>query len=94
MAIYATQSFRFNFLRDICGIQKNITTKLARTTAGVYLLNHDVPIETVSRILGHSNTTTTRAFYAKIMPDKVLADVSMINAVSDAYMQCRNPFGK
>lgn len=81
-------------LGDICGIQKNITTKLARTTAGVYLLNHDVPIETVSRILGHSNTTTTRAFYAKIMPDKVLADVSMINAVPDAYMQCRNPFDK
>lgn len=66
-------------LGDICNIGKNLTTKMARTTAAVYLLNNNVPIETVSRILGHSNTTTTRAFYAKIMPDKVLKDIQEMN---------------
>lgn len=55
----------------ICGIKKYLTTHTARHTfATTVTLEHDVPIETVSQMLGHKSIRTTQ-LYAKITQKKV-----------------------
>lgn len=55
-------------------ITKRLTTHVARHTCGTYLLNKGVPLETVARVLGHSNTNMTR-HYARLLGKKVVSDV-------------------
>ncbi len=57
------------------GIQKNLTTHVGRKTYGTLLLNKDVPIETVSNLLGHSSIKITQQHYAKVLHKKVAKDV-------------------
>ena len=55
----------------ICGIKKNLTTHVARHTfATTVTLEHDVPMETVSQMLGHKSIKTTQ-IYAKVTQRKV-----------------------
>lgn len=66
---------RFNgYLKEIaivCGIKKHLTTHTARHTfATTVTLEHDVPIETVSQMLGHKSIRTTQ-IYAKVTQRKV-----------------------
>lgn len=63
-------------IADICGITKKMTTHTARHTfATTVTLTNGVPIETVSRMLGHKNLKTTQ-HYAKILDIKVSEDMS------------------
>ncbi|AVR47211.1 recombinase [Christiangramia fulva] len=60
---------------DICKIQKNLTFHLARHTfATTITLSNGVPIESVSKMLGHKNLKTTQ-HYAKILDQKVSQDM-------------------
>jgi len=60
---------------DICGIKKNLTFHLARHTfATTTTLGKGVPIETVSKMLGHTNIETTQ-IYARITNDKISNDM-------------------
>lgn len=60
---------------DLCGIHKNITFHLARHTfATTTTLAKGVPIETVSKMLGHTNIETTQ-IYARITNDKIRKDM-------------------
>ena len=53
-------------------INKNLTHHTARKTfASTVLLNNDIPIEVVSKLLGHSKITTTQEYYAEVMPEKL-----------------------
>jgi len=62
-------------IADTCGIQKTLTTHVARHTfATTVTLTNGVPIETVSRMLGHRNLKTTQ-HYAKILDQKVSEDM-------------------
>jgi site-specific recombinase XerD len=55
----------------ICGVKKHLTTHMARHTfATTITLEHDVPIETVSQLLGHKSIKTTQ-IYAKVSQKKV-----------------------
>lgn len=66
---------------DICGIQKTLTTHLARHTfATTITLSNGVPIETVSKLLGHKNIRTTQ-HYAKILDLKVSKDINALKSV-------------
>ena len=57
------------------GIHKALSFHIARHTfATTITLNNDVPIETVSKMLGHSNIKTTQ-IYAKILQKKVCSDM-------------------
>lgn len=60
---------------DICKIKKNLTFHLARHTfATTITLSNGVPIESVSKMLGHKNLKTTQ-HYAKILDQKVSQDM-------------------
>ena len=62
-------------IADLCGINKNLTTHLARHTfATTVTLTNGVPIESVSKMLGHTSITTTQ-HYAKIIDRKVSDDM-------------------
>lgn len=54
------------------GIQKYLTTHIGRKTAGTYLLNNDVPMTTVSKILGHRSVKTTEKIYAHLLDETIL----------------------
>lgn len=54
-------------IADLCGIKKNLTFHLARHTfATTVTLSNGVPIESVSKMLGHKNLQITQ-HYAKIL---------------------------
>lgn len=59
------------------GITKTLTSHVARHTFGTYLINRDIPIETVSRAMGHSNIKMTQ-HYAKLLGRKVVDDMSKL----------------
>lgn len=64
---------------DLCGITKNITFHLARHTfATTMTLAKGVPIETVSKMLGHTNIITTQ-IYARITNDKIGRDMQVLS---------------
>ncbi|WP_017259793.1 site-specific integrase [Pedobacter arcticus] len=63
---------------DLCGVHKNVTFHIARHTfATTVTLLNGVPIETVSKMLGHTNIKTTQ-HYAKILDIKVSADMKTL----------------
>lgn len=62
-------------IADVCGIKKNLTFHLARHTfATTTTLAKGVPIETVSKMLGHTNIETTQ-IYARITNNKISNDM-------------------
>lgn len=62
-------------LADICGIPKNLTTHTARHTfATTVTLSNGVPIESVSKMLGHKKLQTTQ-HYARVLDIKVSEDM-------------------
>lgn len=65
---------------DVCGITKNLTFHLARHTfATTVTLAKGIPIETVSKMLGHTNIQTTQ-IYARITNEKISKDMRGLSA--------------
>ena len=71
-------------IADLCGIKKNITFHCLRHSfASLITLEAGVPIETISRMLGHSDITTTQV-YARVTPKKLFEDMDKyIEATKD-----------
>ena len=71
-----------NILQTIgkqCGFKIKLTFHVARHTFSTSLtLAKGMPIETVSRILGHTNIKTTQ-IYAKITNEKVSRDMELLS---------------
>jgi len=67
-------------ITDVCGIKKNLTFHIARHTfATTVTLSNGMPIETVSKLLGHSRISTTQ-IYAKVIERKVSDDMQKLRA--------------
>jgi site-specific recombinase XerD len=65
-------------MADVCGIHKNLTYHLARHTfATTVTLNNNVPIESVSKMLGHKSLKQTQ-HYAKVLNKKVSEDMQVL----------------
>ncbi len=65
-------------IADLCGINMNLTFHIARHTfATTVTLSNGVPIESVSKMLGHKNLKTTQ-HYAKILDRKVGEDMKAL----------------
>ena len=67
-------------IADCCGIHKELTFHIARHTfATTVTLSNGVPIESVSKMLGHKKIQTTQ-HYAKILDKKVSIDMNLLRA--------------
>lgn len=65
-------------IADLCNIHKNLTFHLARHTfATTVTLSNGVPIETVSKMLGHTNIETTQ-IYARVVNEKMSKDMNIL----------------
>jgi site-specific recombinase XerD len=65
-------------IADVCEINKELTFHIARHTfATTITLSNGVPIETVSKMLGHTNLKTTQ-HYAKILDKKISNDMMIL----------------
>ena len=66
-------NLRLKVLAVAAKIKRPITSHWARHTAAMMWLNKGVPVEIVSRMLGHSNVKITQAVYAHIL-DQTIVD--------------------
>lgn len=65
-------------IADLCAIEKNLSSHLARHTfATVVTLANGVSIESVSKMLGHSNLNTTK-IYARMLDSRVLEEMQLL----------------
>lgn len=67
-------------IAQFANIKKPISTHYARHTAACLALNNGVRIETVSRMLGHSNIKTTQ-IYAKMLTEEVEKAYEQVQSV-------------
>lgn len=80
-----------NRLRLLYSIPKSFALLLAfhmgrHTFGSLITLEAGVPIETISKMLGHTNLTTTQ-LYAKVTPKKLFDDMDIfIKATSDMIL--------
>ena len=67
-------------IADLCEINKDLTFHIARHTfATTVTLSNGVPLETVSKMLGHTNLKTTQ-HYAKILDRKISEDMMILKS--------------
>lgn len=67
-------------IADTCGIDKPLTFHIARHTfATTVTLGNGVPIETVSKMLGHKSLKQTQ-HYAKILDNKISLDMQILRS--------------
>jgi site-specific recombinase XerD len=65
-------------IADLCDIRKNLSTHTARHTfATTVTLTHGVSMEAVSKMLGHSNITTTKQ-YARIVDTLIIDEMKKV----------------
>jgi integrase len=78
-------------IADACDITKKMTFHTARHTfATTVTLSNGVPIETVSKMLGHRNLKTTQ-HYAKILDLKVSEDMSKLRSRLSTKSETTSP---
>ena len=73
-----TVNIHLKKIARLCGIQKTLTYHMARHTfASQMTLSEGVSIESVSKMLGHSQIKTTQV-YAETSPERVFLDIEKI----------------
>ena len=83
LPVYSNQKTN-KYLKEIAvelGIKKTLTFHVARHTfATTVTLSNGVPIETVSKLLGHTKLSTTQ-IYARVLEHKVSADMGKLKNI-------------
>ncbi len=83
LPVYSNQKMNIYIkeIASICEITKKLTCHVARHTfATTVTLSNGVPIETVSKLLGHSKLSTTR-IYARVLEHKVGKDIAQLQNI-------------
>lgn len=82
LPVYSNQKTN-NYLKEIasqCKIPKKLSFHVARHTfATTITLSNGVPIETVSKLLGHSKLSTTQ-IYARVIDQKIGEDMDLLQS--------------
>jgi integrase len=65
-------NYKLKVVADASGLDKPITSHMGRRTAGSVWLNSGIPIEVVSKCLGHSSIAMTQRAYAKILDTTIV----------------------
>lgn len=77
-------------IAQICGIEKNLSWHISRHTMATEIcLTNGMPIETLSKLLGHTNIKTTQ-IYAKITNEKVSRDMDALSGKLNDIDQFRD----
>lgn len=77
--VYQKCNRTITIIATLCGIEKHVTWHIARHTfATTVCLSNDVPIETLSKMMGHTSIRTTQ-IYAKITEEKINRDMGMLS---------------
>lgn len=79
-------NIRLNVLADAVGLDRHITSHMGRHTFAVRCLNHGVSIETLARMMGHSDIKTTQ-IYARILDETVESAFDGLRAELDRSAQ-------
>ena len=75
----STMNHYLKRIASICGIDRRLVFHSGRHTYATEItLSHGIPLETVSRMLGHSRIETTQ-IYAKVTDDKIGSDTNDLN---------------
>lgn len=69
-------------LAGLVGLQKRLTSHVARRTAATNYLNKGAALESVSAMLGHTNTQVTQKHYTKTSSERVVGDFDKIVTLS------------
>ena len=70
---------RIKKVAAMCSIKKRVSFHVSRHSWAVLALEYGMPIESVSKILGHTNITTTQIF-AKVTSTKLDHDISVFES--------------
>ncbi|MCR9066626.1 MAG: site-specific integrase [Cytophagales bacterium] len=78
-------NFYLKEIAEACGLKKNLTFHMARHTfATTVTLSNGVPIETVSKLLGHSKIASTQV-YARVIERKVSEDMEILRRKIEGF---------
>jgi len=63
-------------IAEIIGIEKNLTTHVGRKTFTNNMINEQVfSLDTVARMLGHTNAKTTIAYYGSVSENRLICEL-------------------
>ena len=66
-----------NEIGFLAGVKGNLSYHQSRHTFGTLLLSAGIPIESISKMMGHTNISTTQV-YAKVTDDKISEDMDRL----------------
>lgn len=82
-----------SYLADIASlakVKKHLTTHIARHTFATMSLRNHVPLETISKMLGHSDIQTTQ-IYAKMVDEAISEDMQKMRSKFDKMEDAVTP---
>ena len=87
MPEYPTVLYHLKKIDRQCELDKGLSYHMSRHTfASLITLSEGVPIETVSKMLGHQDITTTQT-YAEVSTEKMLKDILVLSEkINDKYI--------
>lgn len=92
MPKYTTADVNLKRIAEICGIERSVSFHIARHSfASSVCLSQGVPIETVSRMLGHKDIHTTQ-IYATVSTQKIASDMkSLSQRIAGKFSLAKKP---
>lgn len=77
-------------IADLCGITKPVSFHISRHSfASTITLSNNIPIETVSKLMGHKRISMTQ-HYGKVVDQKVDRDIAALSEKLDELQRLRD----